>query len=284
MNLCFKILGVVVFILLIFTMFVECFNELDTNLVGKFTQNTIDPKKFHIFMAFDEKYGELMGNNTAKINKLYCEKYGFNFHKMNLKIDKNKNITYFKNKKSYKAVPHYGRYLALSELIEKYPKDHVFMYIDSDAALLNHKVDITKWIPYDKDVYILFGNEFHDSFYIRYSSFIRNIVNGITFNSGVFIARNNQWVKNFLDNILYGELCNWNRTKKYIYYDQQCISNLINSNSNKEKKYIKVIPFKNPIQNNDESKIYSKIPIYHTAGEKINYYYKTIEPTLRPDL
>ena len=44
---------------------------------------------------------------------------------MNLKSDENSKITYYKNKKEYKAVPHYGRYLALLELTQKYPKDHL---------------------------------------------------------------------------------------------------------------------------------------------------------------
>lgn len=286
--------GILIFVLflIILNIIVICFCELDSNTENGF-KNIDNPSKFHILMTYDKKYGEFLGNNTSSINKKYCEHYGYNFHKKILNIDKNKHITYtdirikdsigtaYNKNKIYKAVPHYGRYVELLKLLNKYPEDHIFMYIDSDASLLNYKIDVGDWIPKSKDTYVLFGNE-GNTIKIKFKSFIRNVKYGITFNSGIIILKNNDWTKKFLSDILYSDDCDCNRLNKTMYYDQSCISNLFKRNKNNEQIHIKVIPNNKSIQHNDIKKIDSPIPILHTFGEKYKDFYSTIKPKIWP--
>ena len=255
----------IIIIFLIFLIISECYFELENYTIDKSELTNIQPNKFHIYMCYDKNYGELFSNKFAEINKKYCKKYGFNFHKKIIKLDENKKITYNKNSKVFKSVPHFGRYLFLKELMDRYPKDHIFMYIDSDACVINNNVDLSTWIP-NKNINIIFGNEFKNNFALKVTGALRNIAFGINFNSGIIISKNNDWVQNFLNNILYSKVYEINRNKKVLsFYDQTVISKLFYHNKNNHQVHIKVISLKNPIQHSTFN-LQNKIPILHATG------------------
>ena len=88
----------------------------------------------------------MVGNNCASLNKKYAEKMNFTFDR-------------FETLKTKDEAPHYGRYRSLIKLFDKYPKGDYFIYIDGDAAVVNHNIDLRRWIPKDPDIYVLFANE-----------------------------------------------------------------------------------------------------------------------------
>lgn len=259
-----------------------CCNENNPNALEGMNDypHSYPPENVHLFMTFDKVYAEKVGNNTSTINEKYAKKHGFHFHKVIIDLDKNKRLNYEIGNRKYKTVPHFGRYLTLLDLSKNFPPDHIFIYIDSDAAIYNENLDIRTWIPPNPQTYILFGNEF-STIETRVTSTLRRIVYGITMNSGFFIARNNSWVKAFLFLILTSDKCKETRIQTQTastLYDQACISTLYKKNKHREKEHIKVIPNKNKVQTCDPHNLVRTTLILHTAGKNHKNYYQTINP------
>lgn len=232
----------------------------------------IEPENIHIYMTYDKDYEKEITQKTSVINKKYAEKYGFNFHKILLQLDQNKNINYELDNKSYKAVPHYGRYIELYNIMDHYPEDSIFIYVDSDAAFIEQDFDVRDWIPENVD--ILFGNEMNYNIPEKIVSTIRCLMYGFSFNSGFMIIKNTPWTKEFLKRVLTSTTCKDTRLVKSMFYDQSCISEIYKNNKNDEHNHIKVIPENNRIQYCVFDK---KTPILHTAGSNKKDLFKYVQ-------
>jgi hypothetical protein len=261
---------IVLFIFLVLVVIAEtCYENQDKMQKDYLTNvDSIDPKTIHIFMTFDEKYGENIGNKCAEINKIYADDYGFNFH--------------VSNPESPGTVPHYKRYVELEKMGEEYPDGHYFVYIDGDASVVNQQNDIRKWFPepgVKNETYILFGNEFNSRFDTRVTDSLRNLSSNLVHNSGVIIIKNNSWSRHFISLILNDPICGDRMIRgDFGFYDQSCASRIYDSDP-KFSEHISVISGKkNRIQfglgyaHSNEN-----VPILHETG-KDKSFYKTINP------
>lgn len=119
-------------------------------------------------------------NLSAKINESYCKKHNFDFIK-----------------ESYEVTNWYPSYERLN-LIKKYlDKYDYIMWIDSDACFINFEKKLTELIIDDKDFYIggnIYGFDMDGN---KIKPIINNLPAGI--NAGVFIIKNSEWSKKFLD-------------------------------------------------------------------------------------
>lgn len=224
----------------------------------------IDPKSVHIFMAFGPKFAKLMGDKNAAINRAYAMQYGFNFH-------------VFDPDSSKYVFPHYKRYVALQQLLNQYPDNTYFFYIDGDAIVQHTDLDIRNWFQtLDSDTYVLFGNQdqLKTGYAANKQSFMRILVQQINFNSGIIIIKNNAWSREFINHVLDPKICNHAKdSKDYLVNffrtkDQNCIGHMYSQNKFQEKDHIKVIPAKHSIQYFNRMQFSKNIPIFHPAGPK----------------
>lgn len=270
----FTILGCL-YLLLFCTVLVFIFVNIlcETNTEEEFTNEEISPDRIHIYMSFDEKY-DWIGDTTSEINNNYSKKWGFHFHKMRPPPLGN---TY---------VPHYGRYFNLIELMNKYTDPNIyFIYIDGDASVINKNIDLRKWIP-NANTHILFGNECKTTYIDKVRNFFLILIYGISINSGVFIVKNSDWSRNFIEKIVHSTTCSkvWNKKDLNIgFYDQSCILKLFKKLPHTEKKHIRVIPHNKAIQQYKEDISYVKkyidfVPILHTTRNK--HFYSKSNPQL----
>lgn len=161
------------------------------------------------------------------------------------------------------------RYRVFEKLMNKYPDDHIFIYIDADAIIVNQTIDIRKWIPKKTD--ILLGNNDKMVGPIKYIKF------GFVGQSGIIIIKNTDISKKFIDNVLNSNICEYVKTKQILKnYDQSCISMLYKKNKDNIREHIKIISVRNPIQklllndnkNKESYNALDKIPILHFNGKK----------------
>lgn len=260
------ILLFITLVLIIICLIISCTCYENYKSVDDYQSNNKDIPSTNIvmYMTYDKDYQKEVTKKTSALNKSYCDKYGFDFHKFILKVDDDKKINYKIDGIQYKAVPHYGRYLELYNIMDQYSDDTFFIYIDSDAAVIEQDFDIRDWIPKSEDIYIVFGNEVIHKFGSKIGASLRRMLYGIIFNSGVIIVRNNKWSKQLFKDILTSETCEYTRMHKILNtHDQSCISNIYYNNLYDEHKHIKVISQKNKIQYNDLDK---NVPILHAFG------------------
>lgn len=263
--------------ILIFLILVEfCYENKNTIEHFFYDPSEIPSNTVHLFMAYDTHYKNKMGKYTSFINKKYAEDKGFLFHEKIIDSKIPFRIEYTHNKKKFLSVPHYARYLYLKELLQDYPDNHFFIYIDTDAMISDPNLDLRNWIPKNPTC-VLFGNEINEYYNVKIISTLRSIMHNISFNSGVFIARNCNWTKNFINNVLSSPSCTKSRIKRCPYFDQSCITSIFNENKMDEKKYIKVIPQKKSIQN---TKIVNNVPITHRIFDK-NKFFTTLNPKIK---
>lgn len=273
----------VIIILISFIVLVQ-YETFPSTMMYEYIDNDHFPesKKVHLFMISDRNYHDLIGKYTKEINKKYAEKHNFPFEYKIVSTDKDNRIHYEINHTKRKAAPHYARYIYAYHYVKRTLDNSYLIYVDTDAAFVDHTLDIRKWIPRDVDTYILFGNEFSNFRVLE--SIYRNIKFGICFNSGFFILKSNQWTLGFLERILLSDTCTDCRLmKQYGWYDQTCISLLYQKNDFLEKKHVKVIPNTHMVQHKKTNwfheKFKSGIPILHTSGKK-KMFFQTIQPSL----
>ena len=218
----------------------------------------IKPENVHVFMAYDDHYKKLFAEKFANINERYCQSYGFQFHVFD-------DLPPVHNEK-----PHYLRYHALRQLSQKYGEEAVFIYLDADAVVMNHEIDIRKWIPATTD--ILLGNTNIMTSPFKFARFGFGLVG----QTGILIVKNTLPGKNFIESVLTSDACNTTRHSPVMgNYDQSCVSILYQYGVKRLDQHMKKIPHTFPIQQTISCtqpkaaySFHSSIPIMHFYGEK----------------
>lgn len=252
---------VIVIVIIILIMITEIYYDRNKYIIDKFKNDPPYHENIHIFMSCNREYYSKYGKTTFVLNENYCSKWGFQFHKW---VFDGSTVKYTdKLGKVYESVPHYARYIYLLKMLDVYPDDHYFIYIDTDAAIINDKLDIRKWIPYDDNVSLMFANEGNMYYNNKLESVYRNIKDGMSFNSGVFICRNCEKSRENIGKIIYDGVCN-RVVRKKRFYDQSCIVDLNLQNIGILKDKYRIQSFK----------LDKNVPIYHDAGYKTGFYQK----------
>lgn len=157
---------------------------------------------------------------TEAINRKYCEDRGYIYHveKNDNKIKSNlfgRSITWYKPK-------------LIKDVFEKYNPEYV-LFLDADAVIVNDRYSIQDFI--DENYNIICTEDHGPS----------------TMNAGVFIMKNSEWTKNFLDKwwdicetLVGGERNEPGYYKNGLWHDQTCFGYLMD-NDEDVKKNIKQI-------------------------------------------
>ena len=203
----------------------------------------------HLFMAYDQTYADDFADRFAAINERYATKHGFQFHKFVL--DKRPD-----------EVPHYMRYRALQQLFPAHGPEAVFVYLDADAVVLNHQLDLRRWIG--RTANVLTEN----------TCPFKNLQYGFGFrgNSGFMVVRNTDTSRRFVDNVLNSETCRGN--KQQAGYDQACISRLYQASIDDTRTCVRTLPRDRPVQKShtdptENTVVFDpEVPITHFTGPK----------------
>ena len=155
-----------------------------------------ESRKICFFMWYDsaiKEYAEL----NKKINKMYCDKYGFDF--------------IVSDERTYTdRPPHWERLPLLLKHIQNY--DYV-VWIDSDAFLYEDSPSIENVINYHVDKTFIFSAD------RKYDPNDKN--NNFRINSGFFIVKNSTYSIDFLKDWAYNYDYCFNRDKKLFPFNDQ---------------------------------------------------------------
>ena len=158
-----------------------------------------------IFMWYNDKIKDYADINY-KINKLYCDKHGYDLKKCNIR-------------RVSKRLMHFERYPLLCENIDNY--DYV-MWVDADAHFLIDSPPIESFINlYPEKIFILSNDVGVKSKYEEYYNI----------NSGVFIVKNDNLSKFILKQVYSNDEL-WEKKQNYIkrFQDQGVLVYLYDHN------------------------------------------------------
>jgi len=206
----------------------KCNEELDTSIV-----HTDVPRSDVIFFIVHD-YEELpeYAQKATHLTKDYCNKHGYTF------LD----IRYPKGLIS----PYWLRVDALTKLTKLYPANTMFVYMDLDACINSYVMNF----PLHRIISSLKTNQLYD-IYIGKDIDLTKLVN-----SGVFIIRNTEWSRQFVDEWWSKhDSNNWTynnnkwkcvtKTKKCTWagleYEQGQFDNLYKSDWNGSKTHIAIL-------------------------------------------
>ena len=160
--------------------------------------------KIGVFMWFDNQIKEYADINY-KINKIYCDKYGYTLIKSNIR-------------KYPERKPHWER---IPLILENFDKFDYLIWIDADAHFYIDSPPITNIINTYPDKLFIFSED--------EDQLVKNVFNG-ELNSGVFIVKSCEESKLFLNEWGYNQelFIKWNGWKTW--NDQAILRSLYDTN------------------------------------------------------
>ena len=193
----------------------KIYNDLKDNYICIKNKQTFN-SKIAVVTFFTLNY--TIGFDTMLINKSYCKINKYDFFVYNDDPDSLKN-----------KHPAWYKLYYVNKVLQEYKYEYVF-WIDADAFFCNNNLRIENYINDTKDFIVA-----RDSGY----SLEEYKNNKYKINSGVFIFKNTDWSKKFINNLLFAsKFYKWNKKNNW---EQEAIRECIIENVNNINEHIEIL-------------------------------------------